>query len=64
MSDGLVGSRDFVVAGHELSVEAARREDLAVLNRVLCGALQERLELVLTDLALTIRASTPNSSSP
>ena len=50
VSDGLVKSRDFVVAGYELSVEAARREDLAVLNRIWCGALQERLELVLTDL--------------
>jgi hypothetical protein len=50
VSDGLVMSRDFVVAGYELSVEAARREDLALLNRIWCGALEERLEHVLTDL--------------
>jgi len=50
VSDGLVMSRDFVVAGYELSVEAARREELARLNRIWCGALEEQLEIVLANL--------------
>jgi len=50
VSDGLLTSRDFVIAGYELSVEAARREELARLNRIWCGALEEQLEIVLANL--------------